>query len=553
MKHKQMNHIKRKTGTAFFALYLILFLFPDLASGQCFPGMITPGAQEICSGNPVNLSFALVPEGAGNESQLAVTAWQYSYTPDNAASWTPLAGNAKSLTTGALTRTTSYRVQYRYGACSVQNSGYITVTVYDPSVAGTLQGDADVCESGNNGNITLTGQTGTVKQWYKRDATDPDWVPVAGTGTSVTYHDLLLTTRYRVDVQNGVCTPASGNEATVTVHPSPAPAFTASRTCYGDVTRFANQSTISSGFISGYTWLFGDGSQSDRFNPQKQYYNPDTYQVTLTAVSDKNCTASVTLPVTVHPNPVSGFTATDVCLGESTRFTNTSRVRSGEGMTYAWSFGDDTRAATPSPGHQYAAPGTFRVKMIAVTTTGLCQDSVEREVMVFPLPQADAGRDTTISAGHGARLQATGGISYAWSPPEGLSNNMTANPFANPAQNTLYTVTVTDANGCMNTASVNVLVNADFSIHPYNVITPDGNGENDTWTVEHIERYPGAQVRIINRWGEEVFYSRGYSNAGGWKGVNKKGDILPEGTYYYIITLDEDSKVYKGAVTLLRK
>jgi gliding motility-associated-like protein len=191
--------------------------------------------------------------------------------------------------------------------------------------------------------------------------------------------------------------------------------------------------------------------------------------------------------------------------------------------------------------------------MVAVTATGFCRDSVERDVMVFSLPVADAGRDTAISAGYGVKLQASGGVNYTWSPTEGLSGNMIANPLANPVQNTLYTVTVTDANGCVNTATVNVSVNNDFTIHPYNVITPDGNGENDIWTVDHIERYPNAVVRIINRWGEEVFHSQNYTNADGWRGVNKKGDILPEGTYYYIITLDGDSKVYKGAITLLRK
>jgi gliding motility-associated-like protein len=558
MKPGQTNHIKNKAGkvpsVAFPLLILILYLFPFPASGQCFSGMVTSDAPEICSGSTVDLGFSLAPEQSGSdESQLAVVAWQYSYTPDNTGSWTTFSGTAKTLTTGALARTTSYRVQYRYGGCAVQNSGPVTVAVHDPSVAGTLQGDADACESGNGGNITLTGQTGAIRQWYKRDATDPDWVPLNGTGASAGWHDLLLTTRYRAEVQSGVCPPAYSNEAVITIHPDPVPAFTASRTCDGDVTRFTNQSTVSDGYIGSYGWQFGDGSQSAQFNPQKQYYNSDTYQVTLSAVSDKNCTASVTRAVTVHPNPVSGFTAGDECAGASTRFTNTSRVRSGEGMAYKWEFGDDAQAATPSPEHLYAAPGVYRVRMVAVTATGLCRDSVERELAVFSLPGADAGRDTAVSAGHGVMLQAAGGMSYAWSPAEGLSNSMVANPFANPVQSTLYTVTVTDANGCVNTAAVNVSVNSDFAIHPYSVITPDGNGENDTWIVDHIERYPNARVRIINRWGEEVFHSQNYSNAAGWKGVNKKGDVLPEGAYYYIITLDGDSKVYRGAVTLLRR
>jgi gliding motility-associated-like protein len=343
------------------------------------------------------------------------------------------------------------------------------------------------------------------------------------------------------------------NEATITVHPNPVADFTASLTCDGAVTRFTSLSAIEQGYIKSYSWQFGDGSQSSQLHPVKQYYNVDTYQASLTVVSGMNCSGTVTRPVTVHPNPVSGFRATDNCEGAPTRFTNTSTVRSGEGLTYRWTFGDETEDALPSPEHLYGAAGAYRVKLTATTANGQCRDSVERDIDVYPLPLADAGRDTAISAGHGVRLQATGGVGYVWSPHEGLSSGLVANPFANPERNTLYTVTVTDEHGCVNTAQVNVFINNDFKIHPYNVITPDGNGENDTWQIGFIESYPNAKVRIINRWGEEVFYSDHYSNAGGWKGANRNGDTLPEGTYYYTITLDGDDKIYKGHITLLRK
>jgi gliding motility-associated-like protein len=465
----------------------------------------------------------------------------------------PGAGTSKTVTTGALAGDISYRVQYRYGACSNQTSGYITVTVHAPTIAGTLSGNADACASDNSGTITLAGQRGAVRQWYMHDVANPAWIPVAGDETGITYSDLPLTAVYRVEVQNGICPSAFSNEVTVTVHPNPVPDFTASRTCDGDITLFTDLSTIGEGFIGSYTWQFGDGSQSTRYNPQKRYYNPDTYTVTLLTVSDMNCTASVTREVTVHPNPVSGFTAPDVCLGASTQFINTSRVRSGEDMTYEWRFGDDTRSSAPSPDYRYAAAGSYRVMMLVTTADGQCRDSVEREVAVFPPPAAFAGRDTAISAGHGARLKASGGVGYVWEPADGLSNSRVDNPLANPVQSTLYTVNVTDANGCTGTAEVNVYVNNDFRIHPYNVITPDGNGENDTWIVEHIERYPGARVSIVNRWGEEVFVSHNYTSANGWNGFNRTGDILPEGTYYYIITLEGDSRIYRGAVTLLRK
>ena len=172
---------------------------------------------------------------------------------------------------------------------------------------------------------------------------------------------------------------------------------------------------------------------------------------------------------------------------------------------------------------------------------------------VFPLPHASAGKDTTISAGKSVTLNGSGGVSYMWFPTAWLSSYQTANPVATPQENIRYELTVTDLNGCINKAFVNVFVENNNLIHPYNIITPDGNGENDTWVIEYIEHYPDAHVRVLNRWGEEVFYSKSYNNAAGWNGRNKNGDVLPEGTYYYIITFDNADKIYKGAITLLRR
>jgi len=55
---------------------------------------------------------------------------------------------------------------------------------------------------------------------------------------------------------------------------------------------------------------------------------------------------------------------------------------------------------------------------------------------------------------------ASGGISYQWSPTTGLSNPNVSNPFANPASNTTYCVTVTDASGCTGVDCVAVAVGA---------------------------------------------------------------------------------------------
>ena len=86
-----------------------------------------------------------------------------------------------------------------------------------------------------------------------------------------------------------------------------------------------------------------------------------------------------------------------------------------------------------------------------------------------------------------------------------------------------------------NTVSTTV-DNADFIIP--NIITPNGDGSNDTFKIKGLENYPGTQVTIFNRWGNEVHRSDNYNND--WDGSQ-----LNEGTYYYLILRREKS----GATT----
>ena len=59
-----------------------------------------------------------------------------------------------------------------------------------------------------------------------------------------------------------------------------------------------------------------------------------------------------------------------------------------------------------------------------------------------------------------AQLNATGGITYQWTPVTGLSNPNISNPKASPAVTTDYKVIITDIDGCVDSAFVRVIVNA---------------------------------------------------------------------------------------------
>ncbi len=82
-----------------------------------------------------------------------------------------------------------------------------------------------------------------------------------------------------------------------------------------------------------------------------------------------------------------------------------------------------------------------------------------------------------------------------------------------------------------------------------NAITPNGDGNNDTWAIEDIDAFPDALVHIYDKAGLTVYKSSGGYNA--WEGTTLGGKNLPMGTYYYIIDLRNGSPIYQGTLTII--
>jgi len=117
-----------------------------------------------------------------------------------------------------------------------------------------------------------------------------------------------------------------------------------------------------------------------------------------------------------------------------------------------------------------------------------------------------------------------------------------------------YQVYVEDSQGCGDTAWVVMDRNDCSDPKPSEVITPNGDGYNDTWIIAYIEDYPNNEVFIFDRWGQRVYHKKNYTNVEGWE-VKYAGVGLPVSTYYYIlkVTLEKgDDFVLKGAVSVFR-
>ncbi len=91
----------------------------------------------------------------------------------------------------------------------------------------------------------------------------------------------------------------------------------------------------------------------------------------------------------------------------------------------------------------------------------------------------------------------------------------------------------------------------------YNEFSPDGNGINETFVIDCLERFPNNKLEIYNRWGNIVYSKKGYQND--WDGTFRRSaainqsDKLPTGTYYYVLDLGDGSEPRVGWVYVNRR
>ena len=112
----------------------------------------------------------------------------------------------------------------------------------------------------------------------------------------------------------------------------------------------------------------------------------------------------------------------------------------------------------------------------------------------------------------------------------------------------VYTITVTDGNGCSVTEEI-FMEFIDIEIPDF--FTPDGDGLNDTWGPRNVEQFPDLFIKIYDRYGRALYFFQG--NEDSWNGTYQLND-LPSGDYWYIIKLngETDKREFIGHFTLYR-
>lgn len=195
--------------------------------------------------------------------------------------------------------------------------------------------------------------------------------------------------------------------------------------------------------------------------------------------------------------------------------------------------------------------------MVTVAGSNMCSADTVGPIIydVHPLPQANAGNDTSIALGSSVQLNggATGSglLIYQWIPAKGLNTSVIPQPIYSGVDSVTFTLFVSDIYGCMDSDEVQIGVFIPDAIPLPNIITPDGDGLNDTWKINPKIDLTGSSLVVFDRWGSNVWEKENYAND--WDGTYKAtGKKLPDGTYYYVFKVpSQNNHVYRGAVSIL--
>jgi gliding motility-associated-like protein len=283
--------------------------------------------------------------------------------------------------------------------------------------------------------------------------------------------------------------------------------------------------------------------------PTASVKNTTTYSVTGTI---GGCTATKQIKVTTVPYPIS-LLGTDgtICYGRS--FLMQATIN---GSSFFWtpsSYLSNPRILNPVA----SPPDTQRYILTVYDTLGCPKPGLDT-IMVNVLPEviAFAGRDTTVVINQPLQFNASGGLTYNWSPATGLSSTIIPNPigvYSLGTDSVRYRLIAKDANNCPDTAYMTVRIfRTPPSIFVPSAFTPNHDGLNDVFKPIYAGIQKINYFRIFNRWGQLVYQTT--IDGAAWDG-KLNGQIQTTNVYVWTVSAIDylgNSYFNKGTVTLIR-
>ena len=330
------------------------------------PQMTASSDVTICSGSSTVLT-------AGN-TQFGSPPYTYTWSD----------GQSGQSITVSPTTTTTYTVTStdRYG-CYVTDDVVVTVVDATSNFAATPISSYCLYDSVQFVSSSSVSSPDAIAN-YGWDFGDG----VQVTGNSV-YHKYTSPGTYTVT--HGITT-ANGCNAvsmqTITIFGVPTAQYTIADACPLSPVVFNDNSTASGGAISSWQWDFGDGTTGTNQNETHPYSTGGNYTTELIVVDANGCSDTLQQPITIYERPVSSFTFTDVCQGDTVHFVDNSTIPTpGNIVGWAWDIDNDENIdyTTQNANHLYPTYGDFDVTLEVLSNNG-CTSSSTQTVSVHPLP-----------------------------------------------------------------------------------------------------------------------------------------------------------------------
>lgn len=261
--------------------------------------------------------------------------------------------------------------------------------------------------------------------------------------------------------------------------------------------------TDTSADANAWNWDFGNLNISSlQAPPTQSYASVGLYNITLVVTATNGCTSTKTATVEVYPFPTPLYTATAVCIGGATTFSNQSTSTPMYPLTgFVWDFGDLTPTTTVvSPVHTYTNSGSYTVTLVA--SNAQCTSTLVSTVTVQPNPIPNFV--TTPTAGCTPLAvsfsnTSSGGSNYIWKFGVGTASSIATNAsftYTNPStsnQTQTVTLIVTSAFGCVDSIKKTIVQFANptpsftpsqaSGCWPFNVLFTNGSSgfNSTTW------------------------------------------------------------------------
>ena len=274
-------------------------------------------------------------------------------------------------------------------------------------------------------------------------------------------------------VESSGCTITS-DPVTVRIFSLPVPAFNYGTACGNDTVAFTNQSTAGTDTVVRYSWrVLGRPDTSAKQNPKFFFPDAGTYQVQLTLYGRSGCSVQATQLVTILPGLKAGFHVSNLCLGDSAVFTDSSSYQTGSsGSLFTYDFGDGSPLVTAMPPvkHAYAAAGVYSPKCTVVNSSG-CSSRVRQSIRIVTKPRLVFGHPPVTLTGDSvlfsdsSRAAFSSVISRRWNfgdpaatGPDSISNAVLAKHSYGRAGTYTVRLGVTNAQGCRSDTSFPITV-----------------------------------------------------------------------------------------------